>query len=98
MMWCWAKQPDERPRFSDIVTTISKYTEIIVCYQLDINFNPFKSTDILTHDSTNNPNIQDSTDNERDEHLEKQLDSQKMLIPLARLKLKECIGQGKQCQ
>ena len=42
MMSCWAKQPDERPSFSDIVTSISNYTEVIAGY-LDINFNPFKS-------------------------------------------------------
>ena len=48
MMKCWSKEPDDRPPFTEIVTTISKYTECIAGY-LDVNFNPFKST----HDLTN---------------------------------------------
>lgn len=48
MMKCWSKLPDERPPFTEIVTTVSNYTECIAGY-LDINFNPFKST----HDLTN---------------------------------------------
>ena len=42
MMKCWAKQPDERSLFSEVVTSISNYTEAIAGY-LDINFNPFES-------------------------------------------------------
>jgi hypothetical protein len=43
MRSCWSKTPQERPFFSDIVKTISNYTEIIAGY-LDINFNPFQSS------------------------------------------------------
>ena len=43
MMSCWKKQSSDRPSFSDVVTTISNYTEAIAGY-LDINFNPFEST------------------------------------------------------
>ena len=43
MRSCWLKKPQERPFFSDIVKTISNYTEIIAGY-LDINFNPFESS------------------------------------------------------
>ena len=43
MMNCWDKLPDKRPSFSDVVTSISNYTEVIAGY-LDINFNPFEST------------------------------------------------------
>ena len=42
-MKSWAKNPEDRPSFSDVVTTISSYTETIAGY-LDINFNPFEST------------------------------------------------------
>ena len=43
MRSCWLKKPQERPFFSDVVKTISNYTEIIAGY-LDINFNPFESS------------------------------------------------------
>ena len=43
MMSCWSKEAQERPIFSDVVKTISNYTEIIAGY-LDINFNPFESS------------------------------------------------------
>ena len=51
MMNCWAKQPEGRPSFSDVVTIISKYTEVIAGY-LDINFNPFQSTSNLADGNT----------------------------------------------
>lgn len=42
MMSCWARHPDDRPTFSEIVKKISSYTEVIAGY-LDINFNPFET-------------------------------------------------------
>ena len=60
-MQCWAKQPDERPSFNDVVATISTYTEIIAGY-LDINFNPFETaSDRLGQNGGNNS----SPDNDR---------------------------------
>ena len=44
MRRCWAKSPDRRPTFSDLVETISEYTEKIAGY-LDISlYNPFIAT------------------------------------------------------
>ena len=51
MMNCWGNQPKKRPSFSDIVSTVAKYTEVIAG-DLDINFNPFT----LTHDLTSSKN------------------------------------------
>ena len=79
MMKCWAKQPDGRPSFSDIVISISKYTEVIAGY-LDINFNPFKSTDNRMMNRISSSIIRELSSN--------------MLIPYTRLKLMECVGQG----
>ena len=43
MMNCWSKLPDERLPFSNVVLTLSNYTELIAGY-LDIsNYNPFES-------------------------------------------------------
>lgn len=39
-MDCWVKKLNDRPSFTEIVKTISNYTEVIAGY-LDINFNPF---------------------------------------------------------
>lgn len=47
MMHTWAKKPDDRPTFTELITTISNYTEKIAGY-LDVNFNPFQSTTDLT--------------------------------------------------
>ena len=79
MMNCWAKQPDKRPLFNSIVTTISKYTEVIAGY-LDINFNPFKSTYTNTTSASADGPL--SPDYKEDimmsaEELAKQLDSNK---------------------
>ena len=49
MMKCWTKKPEDRPSFSDVVTTISSYTETIAGY-LDINFNPFESKESPDND------------------------------------------------
>ncbi len=44
MQRCWEKSPDRRPTFSDLVETISEYTEKIAGY-LDISlYNPFVAT------------------------------------------------------
>lgn len=43
MMTCWTKLPDKRPSFSNIVSTISNYAEVVAGY-LDITcYNPFES-------------------------------------------------------
>ena len=82
MMKCWAKQPDGRPSFSDIVISISKYTEVIAGY-LDINFNPFQSIHTLPDNETAAATaVLDSPDNEKDilisaELLAKQMDAKK---------------------
>lgn len=81
-MSCWAKQPDDRPCFSDIIKRISKYTEAIAGY-LDINFNPFESVHSLPDSQTAAATaVPDSPDDEKDikisaELLAKQLDSGK---------------------
>ena len=83
MMNCWNKQPEKRPSFSDIVITVSKYTEVVAGY-LDINFNPFTSThDQPSNETTNAATVPESPDNDKDilisaELLAKQLDSNKM--------------------
>ena len=64
-MKCWSKLPDERPPFSEIVTTVSNYTECIAGY-LDINFNPFKSTHDLTNTDSPAATTLDSPTNEKD--------------------------------
>ena len=80
MMSCWAKEPDDRPCFSDIVTKISKYAEAIAGY-LDVNFNPFKSAHSLSDGETAAATaVPDSPDDDKDlkisvELLTKQLDS-----------------------
>ena len=63
MMNCWAKLPDERPSFSDIVSTISSYTELVAGY-LDIScYNPFESIYAsIDSDAT----ATGSSDNDRD--------------------------------
>ena len=82
MMSCWAKKPEDRPAFSDIVKTISNYTEAIAGY-LDINFNPFKSShDLPDNEAAAASATLNSPDNEKDilisaELLAKQLDSKK---------------------
>ena len=99
MMRCWDKVPDERPSFSDIVTTIYKYNDVIAVYH-DISFNPFKSTDNLADHGTKAADADQyfskklSKSKLGAELLEKQLDCDKMLIPYTMLKLKECVGQG----
>lgn len=65
MMKCWSKLPEERPPFSEIVTTVSNYTECIAGY-LDINFNPFKSTHDLTNTDSPAPTTLDSPDDKKD--------------------------------
>ena len=83
MMNCWGKLPEKRPSFSDIVLTVSKYTEIIAGY-LDINFNPFTSThDLTSNEAAAASVVPDSPDNDKDilisaELLAMQLDSNKM--------------------
>ena len=64
-MKCWSKLPDERPPFSEIVTTVSNYTECIAGY-LDINFNPFKSTHDLTNTDSPAAATLDSPTDEKD--------------------------------
>lgn len=62
MMSCWAKQPNERPCFSDIVTTISNYTEAIAGY-LEVNFSPFSSTyNLAVSQAANSAAVLDSPD------------------------------------
>ena len=66
MMNCWGKLPEKRPSFSDIVLTVSKYTEIIAGY-LDINFNPFTSThDLTSNEAAAASVVPDSPDNDKD--------------------------------
>ena len=79
MMDCWTKQPDKRPSFSDVVTNISNYTEVIAGY-LDVNFNPFQSTHNLADNDADDVPL--SPDDDKDikisaELLAKQLDSNK---------------------
>ena len=82
MMSCWAKKPEDRPAFSEVVKTISNYTEAIAGY-LDINFNPFKSShDLPDNEAAAASATLNSPDNEKDvlisaELLAKQLDSKK---------------------
>lgn len=62
MMKCWAKSPNDRPFFSDIVVTISNYTENIAGY-LDVSFNPFMYARISTTgkvDQDSGSNISDT--------------------------------------
>lgn len=67
MTSCWAKDPENRPSFSDIVTIISNYTEAIAGY-LDINFNPFESSNITVSNAaaavpiTSDPDSPESED------------------------------------
>lgn len=65
MMKCWSKLPDERPPFTEIVTTVSNYTECIAGY-LDVNFNPFKSTHDLTNPDSPAAATPDSPEDEKD--------------------------------
>lgn len=65
MKTCWAKECEKRPFFSDIVTTIANYTEVIAGY-LDVNFNPFKSAHDVSNYQEIGADIMDSTDNEKD--------------------------------
>lgn len=39
---CWCTNPNKRPAFNEIATTLSGYTETLAGY-LDMNFNPFVS-------------------------------------------------------
>ena len=64
MMSCWAKQPDDRPTFSEIVSRISDYTEAIAGY-LDINFNPFERK-IGKQVATEEGATPETPDNEKD--------------------------------
>lgn len=63
MMDCWAKKPNDRPPFSNIVKTVSNYTEAIAGYT-DVNFNPF----VTTHHPTSEVEapFSGSPDNDRD--------------------------------
>ena len=68
MKSCWSKKAQERPFFSDVVKTISNYTEIIAGY-LDINFNPFESSYSPTSSTAATAaltTILDSPDSEKD--------------------------------
>ena len=71
MMSCWSKKAQERPFFSDVVKTISNYTEIIAGY-LDINFNPFESSYSPTG-STALTTVPDSPDSEKDAFISSEL-------------------------
>ena len=93
MMTCWAQQPDDRPYFDEIVTTIYNYTEVITGYH-DISFNPFKSTDNLIDVRLQGAAGMAQNYSRTTELLERQLDHNKMLIPYTMLILKECVGQG----
>jgi hypothetical protein len=43
MIDCWTKLPEERPSFTDVVSTVSNYAELVAGY-LDIScYNPFES-------------------------------------------------------
>ena len=68
MRSCWSKKAQERPFFSEVVKTISNYTEIIAGY-LDINFNPFESSYSPTGSTAATAaltTIPDSPDSEKD--------------------------------
>ena len=96
MMKCWSKQPDDRPPFSEIVPTVSNYTENIAGY-LDINFNPFNSelssafTDIVQATVTAiTPSLEMKDDIKKTsgESLAKILDSKKLKLKNSFKKLK----------
>lgn len=95
MRSCWLKRAEERPYFSDVVKTISNYTEIIAGY-LDVNFNPFESSFSPTGSTAAAAltTVPDSPDSEKDVLVSSELLS-KLVQEDSKPETKPCIKKPK---